>query len=358
MVPHWFSTFIMLLAEKWSARRDAQIRFLKLQIELMQKKLPGNRVILAPEDRLRLMRIGGELDHQVHDVIGIVAVKTYRTWIREQKQGKQQGRVGRPRRITESLRKLIIRMARENVGWGVRRIVGELKKLALRPSRSSVRRVLVDEGMLPDPDRHAPKGVMTPWRIFMKMHLNSMVACDFFCKTIWTPFGKRTAHCLMFIHLGSRKVFTSMSTYNPTGEWVQQQARNLSMWLEDEGLDIKYLLHDRDTKFTERFDAFFDRDDGRVVYSPFKAPIANSFAESWIGSLKRECLNHFACFSLGHLDHVTQTYVRYYNTHRPHQSLGNVPLNGYDPPEQLPPESVERQQFLGGLLNHYYRKAA
>ncbi|QNN25170.1 transposase [Planctomycetales bacterium ZRK34] len=355
----------MMIAEAWSTRRNAQVRFLKLQLELMRQKLPGDRVILAPEDRQRLIRLGEALDHQVHDLIGIVNVKTYRRWLRDKKQGKAAGRVGRPR-ITKSVRELILRMARENAGWGVRRIVGELRKLALKPSRSSVRRVLVDEGLMPDPERHAPKGVQTPWRTFVKMHMNVMVACDFFCKTVWTPMGKRVAYCLMFIHLESRKVFVSPSTFNPTDSWVQQQGRNVKMWAGEQGIDLRYLLHDRDTKFTEAFDELFREGDGGVVKSPYQSPMANSFAESWIGSLKRECLNAFTCFGLRHLDYIVQTYVDYHNTVRPHQSLGNRPLTEVlepveCPPDDPPPEvlaTIHRERWLGGLLNHYYRKAA
>ena len=88
----------------------------------------------------------------------------------------------------------------------------------------------------------------------------------------------------------------------------------------------------------------------------------NCFAESWIGTLKRECLNHFVCFSLRHLDHISQTYAVYYNERRPHQSLGNVPLGraGQPPPQAAEGEigPVHRQAYLGGLLNHYKRKAA
>jgi putative transposase len=129
-------------------------------------------------------------------------------WQREERGGREPGKVGRPR-LAKSLRELMIRRAKENVGWGVRRIVGELKKLALNASRSSVRRLLVDEKILPDPERHAPKGVMTPWRKFIAIHMNVMVATDFFCKTVWTPLGKHVAYVLAFVHLGSRKVFLS-----------------------------------------------------------------------------------------------------------------------------------------------------
>ena len=201
--------------------------------------------------------------------------------------------------MTASLRALIKRLAKENVGWGVRRIIGELKKLGMPASRSSVRRVLVDEGVLPDADRHAPKGVTTPWRTFVAAHANVMVATDFFCKTVWTPLGKRVAYALVFIHLGSRKVMVSPSTYHPDGTWVTQQARNATMWMEDEGIHCQELIRDHDTKFTDAFDELFRQNGTRIVSTPIQAPIANCYAESWIGSFKRDCLNHLVCFSLG-----------------------------------------------------------
>jgi len=155
MLPKWLTALLVLLHEAWSARRDAHIRFLKLQVEILKERLPGNRVILDPVERRRLMKIGAEVDHRVEDTLGIVSIKTYRRWQREERGGREPGKVGRPR-LAKSLRELIIRLAKENGGWGVRRIVGELKKLALRASRSTVRRVLVDEKILPDPDRRAP----------------------------------------------------------------------------------------------------------------------------------------------------------------------------------------------------------
>jgi len=361
MQSRWLVALLVLLREAWSARRDAHIRFLKLQVEMLQSRLPGNRVIPDPVERRRLMKIGAELGHAVEHTLDIVSIKTYRRWLREERIGRQPRKVGRPR-MPRSLRELIVRLARENVGWGVRRIVGELKKLALRTSRSSVRRVLVDEKILPDPERHAPKGVLTPWRKFIAIHMNVMVACDFFCNTIWTPLGRKTAYVLAFIHLASRKVFLSPSTCNPTDTWVCQQARNARMWAEDEGIDVRFLIHDRDTKFTEAFDEHFRRHDGGPVRTPYGAPIANSFVESWIGGLKRECLNLFFCFSLRQLDHIVQTYALYHNRFRPHQSLGNRPPDAGI--EQLTSRACSKvgvtqcRSWLGGLLNHYYRKAA
>jgi len=360
MLPKWLTALLVLLHEAWSARRDAHIRFLKLQVEMLKERLPGNRVILDPVERRRLMKIGAEVDHDVEDTLGIVSIKTYRRWQREERAGRQPGKVGRPR-LTRSLRELIIRLAKENAGWGVRRIVGELKKLALKAGRSTVRRVLVDEKIMPDPDRRAPAGVQTPWRKFIAIHMNVMVACDFFCKTVWTPLGRHVAYVLTFVHLGSRKVFVTPSTFNPTDEWMRQQARNASMWAEDEGIDVRFLLHDHDSKFTQGFDEHFRRDDGGPVLTPIAAPIANCYAESWIAHLKAECLNLLFCFSLRQLDHVCQIYAEYHNEYRPHQALGNRPLNASEPPpheDHVEPRTVGRHRLLGGLLNHYYRRAA
>ena len=361
MLPRWLTVLLVMLQEMWSTRRDAHIRFLKLQVELLKERLPGNRVVLDPDERRRLMKVGVELDHQVEHTLDIVSIKTYRRWQREDRIGREPGKVGRPR-LTKSVRELILRLARENSGWGVRRIVGELRKLALRPSRSSVRRVLVEEKILPDPDRCAPKGMQTPWRNFIAMHMNVMVACDFFCKTLWTPLGKRVAYVLTFVHLESRKVFLSPATLNPTDEWMRQQARNVDIWAQEEGIDLRFLVHDRDAKYSQAFDEHFHRDNGGVVLTPYQSPVANSFAESWIGSLKRECLNTFLCFGLRQLDHIVQTYAMYYNRFRPHQSLGNRPpvADNTLPTQRAEAggESVRRQCWLAGLLNHYYYDAA
>jgi putative transposase len=363
----WVSFLLIMLLEYYQAKRCAQIQFMKLQIEFLWDRLDQNRVVLTPEERVRMLRAGAEMDHDIKDVLEIVAVKTYKKWIREEKAGRQVGRVGRPK-ILASIREVIIRLAKENVRWGLRGIVGELRKLALRPGRSTVRRVLIEEGVLPDPYRHAPKGVVTPWRSFIKGQMESMIACDFFSKAIWTPFGKKMACVLAFIHLGSRKVFVSPATEHPTEEWMLQQSRNVHMWAEEQGIDLRFLIHDHDGKFPESFDKTFEREGGKgvkggVIKTPVLCPIANCFAENWIGSLKRECLNHFVCVSLDHLDYIVGAYVKYFNTVRPHQGLGNVPIPERGKKEHIPENTepigkIGCQEWLGGVLKHYYRKAA
>jgi putative transposase len=360
----WLYVLLHLLHEAASARRDARIRFLKAQVEILRGKLGGNRVIPSPDDRLRLLGIGAELNHNVADVIGIVTPQTYSRWVVDQREGRKPKPVGRPK-IARNLCELVKRLAKENAGWGYRRIIGELRKLRLRIGRSSVRRILKEAGMTPSPHRRG-RAEETVWRKFIRLHLNTLVACDFFTKSVITPLGTRLAYCLVFIHVGTRKVFLSPPTYEPNDSWVRQQGRNLLMWLEENKLEARFLVRDRDSKFSFAFDRLLFGAGLRRVRTPLLAPDANAFAESWIGSFKRECLDHFACFSLGHLDHIGQEYVRFFNRHRPHQGLGNLTIEAAASRSRGDPQFEETRdvgsltciQFLGGLLRHYTLEAA
>jgi putative transposase len=360
----WFLVLRHLLVQAVAARRDARVRFLRAEVEILRRKLGGNRVICSPEDRAQLLAIGHELNHSVGDIIGIVTPKTYSRWVMEMREGQQPKRVGRPK-IVRNMREIVIRLAKENAHWGYRRIVGELRKLRLKLGRSSVRRILKDEGLTPSPTRRS-RAEETVWQKFIRLHVNSLVACDFLTKSIIAPMGIRTAYCLAFIHVGTRKVFLCPPTYHPNDRWVQQQARNASMWLEDQQLEARFLIHDRDSKFSAAFRRLFGSAEIRCLRTPPLAPDANAFCEAWIGALKRECLNHFLCFSLGHLDHISQEYVRFYNEHRPHQGLDNLTIPIAATESQVesasqdipPPERIRCQRMLGGLLRHYYRAAA
>ena len=144
---------------------------------------------------------------------------------------------------------------------------------------------------------------------------------------------------------------------------MRQQARNVLMWIEDQGLEATCLIHDRDTKFTASFDRLVSVANIDIVKSPVMAPNANVFAEAWVGSIERECLDYFACFGLKHLVHLVQAYTGFYNTHCPHQGKGNQTL-------RLPGQSLkytgqlaaslgrlECADALGGLLKSYRREA-
>lgn len=337
------------------------VRLIRVDADERRRKLGGNRVILSPGDRSHLLSIGAELKHNVADVIGIVATRTYSRWVDEQREGGRAKPVGRPA-AAKNVVELVNRLARENAGWGYMRIVGELRKLRIRLSRASVRRIVREAG-LPTSPKRAGTGEETVWRKFLRLHMNTLVACDFFTKEIVTPLGVRVAWFLAFIHVGTRKVYLSPPTLSPHERWVEQQARNVMMWLNDNELKAEFVVHDRDSKFSFAFDRKFYNAGIKRVRIPLLAPDANAFIESWIGTIKRECLNHFMCFGLRHLEFIARTFVRFYNTHRPHGGVGNAILDegGMGPALVRMHSDVGRvmcKRYLGGLLRHYARKAA
>ena len=169
-----------------------------------------------------------------------------------------------------------------------------------------------------------------------------------------TPLGVRLAYCLAFIHVGTRKVYIAGMTRKPTHDWVALQARNMAMQLEDEGQSMTLLIRDGDGKFCKSFDSVFQSIGAQVKRLPYKSPNLNPYAESWVGTVKRECLNRFVCFGEDHLRYIIKEYVDYYNTVRPHSSLGR-PID-YKPLVNI--GAVHCQSRLGGLLRHYYRKAS
>lgn len=136
-----------------------------------------------------------------------------------------------------------------------------------------------------------------------------------------------------------------------------QQMRNASMWLDDIGVKPRFLIHDRDRKYPDEFKAFWKTEDVRCIRIPIKAPKANAYSETWIESYKRECMNHFICFGLDHLDHITMTWVTYYNTLRPHRGVG---MNNEVLDETFRPQlhGTVRCKQLGGIIKSYYREAA
>ncbi len=162
---------------------------------------------------------------------------------------------------------------------------------------------------------------------------------------------------VVFIELGSRRVHLAGCTTNPTSAWVSQQARHLSWQIQEGTLPVRFLIHDRDTKFPAAFDTVFTAEEVTIIRTPVRAPNANAFAERWIRSVREECLDKLLILGERHLHRVLMVYVDYYNQARPHQGLDQqcpvplVPSTARDGP-------VERRDVLGGLLHDYYRRAA
>ena len=343
------------------AFRDPAIRLLCKQIEILQRVLADHGVhtaVCTPAERLALLAIGKEMDHHVKAVFKINSWSTYRRWVKEAKEGKQPKRAGRPPKFSLEEIALVVRLAKENIFFGLGKIVGEMKKLGIRISASSVKAILKDHGIAPSPDREI-SGNGT-WQKFVA-NVDSIVSCDFFTQPIYSLFGRFDAYVLVFIHYGTRKVWTSPATFSPTNAWCRQQAINASMWIDDEGIDFRHLIRDNDQLYPDSFDDIFrsmSKAQEAIVRTGIRMPLMNSVIESFIGHAQKECLNHFLCFSLGQLDRICARYCRYYNEQRPHQSLviGNRILDkNWQPPP--PTGTVKRQTILGGLLNHYYLNA-
>ena len=196
-----------------------------------------------------------------------------------------------------------------------------------RPSDRRIDGVEDPEGRrtsTPAPQRSGPT-----WRQFLAAQAHAILAVDF--AHVDTVFLRRL-YILIVIEHGRRRVHLAGITAHPTGAWVTQQARNLLMDLGDRAEQFRFLIRDRDAKFTAAFDAVFAGADIAIIRTPVRAPRANAIAERFIGTLRRECLDHLLITGPRHLTLVLQEYVEHYNTHRPHRSLHQQPPAGATPP--------------------------
>jgi putative transposase len=190
------------------------------------------------------------------------------------------------------------------------------------------------------------------WAEFLRAHARSTLACDFF--TVETALLRRI-YVLFFIELASRRVHFAGATANPSGAWAAQQARNLTMTLQDNGGHFRAVVHDRDAKFSGAFDEVFRAEGVEVIRTPIQAPKANAVAERWIGTARRECLDRMLILSRRHLEATLLDYATHYNSHRPHRALG---MQAPAPRSRLralgkEPPAVRRRDVLGGLIHEY-----
>ncbi len=349
-----FQAFSALLAEKFRPRYDARLQLLAFQVKMLRNRIEDEKIYTKPEERAELLRLGALLDHDIGDVMLVVKPGTYRSWLKpKETEPRRPGRPGTAKATVD----LVLRFALENLGWGYKRLHGELKKMGIRIGLTTICDILKREDIHPVPDKGRRKPSST-WKLFISSHMETLVACDFFSKPVWTFKGRFDAYVLVFIHIGSRRVFMSPATFNPTEEWVLQQARNAAMWLQDMGIQATHLIRDRDTKFSVRFDQFWKSSETQITKTPVRTPQANGYVESCIGVFKKQCLDHFVYFSLEHLNHINHEWVKYYNTERPHQGvdIGNKVLR----PNFTPSDKgeIKREQRLGGVISWYYRDAA
>ena len=342
-VVRWFA----LLARS-SAAKDAELLVLRHEVAVLRRQVARPRVDWA--DRAVLAGLARLLPPQIRRGL-LMRPATLLRWHRDliRRRWTYPHRRGRPS-VASELRALALRLARENPTWGYRRIHGELCRLGFELGASTVWAILKCAGVDPAPKRSA-----LTWRQFLQAQAASVLAVDFF--TVDTVFLRRL-YVLFVIEVATRRVRVLGVTPQPAGQWVAQQARNLLMELEDHVGRFRFLICDRDAKFTTAFDGVFAAEGITVLRTPVRAPRANAYAERWVGTVRRELLDRMLILGCGQLWSVLADYVDHYNGHRPHRALGQTPpLWPDEPAVAVPAGRVVRRDRLGGLIHEYAQAA-
>src|SRR5246500_2148825 len=335
-----------------------QNEYLLAENRIFRAHLPS-RLLLTDPERATLAVIGKRLGRQgLEPVASAAKPDTILAWFRKLVAHKFDGSrhrryPGRPplgRNITE----LIVRLARENSGWGYDRIAGALAILGHRVSDQTVGNILRRFGIPPAPKRRQQMS----WADFIRSHMAVLAGIDFFSVEVLTWRGLATYYVLFFLHLETRRVTLAGITQHPTEEWMVQMARNAVDVIDGTLLSVPYALHDRDTKFCSSFPAMLRSGGVEPLRLPARSPNLNAFAERWVRSIKSECLSKLILFGEASLRRAVTQFVEHYHAERNHQGKANRLLF----PRPVPPErdrgGVRCQERLGGLLKYYHREAA
>jgi hypothetical protein len=335
----------------------ARNEYLAAENRVLKAQLNG-RLKLSDAERATLSEIGHRLGRKALGEVATVArpdtiLAWYRKLVAHKFDGSKARRgPGRPR-LTREVEQLIVRMARENRDWGYDRIAGALANLGYQVCDQTVGNILHRHGLPPAPERKRT----TTWSDFIRIHLALLAGTDFFTAEVLTLRGLVTYYVLFFIHLESRRVDIAGITVHPDEPWMKQVARNATMEGCGALRDCRYLLHDRDTKYTQSFRAIIASARIEPLMLPAHSPNLNAYAERWVRSVKEECLSKIILFGERSLRRALGEYLEHYHAERNHQGRGNVLLfpRGTNICRDGPVRCRER---LGGLLRYYHREAA
>jgi hypothetical protein len=332
------------------AERDAELLLLRHELSLLRRSVNTPR--LGMGDRMILSALSMRLPRSAWNAL-IVRPETVLAWNRALIRRKwavygRRARPGRPR-LPEECRQLILRLAKENPSWGYVRIRGELLKLGYAVSPTAIRNLLRRTG-LPT----APRRSKLTWRQFLRAQAASIVAADYFTVETW---NLKRLYVLFFMELGRRRILSFGITANPDQAWVSQQVRNLTWRLDDLGLPVRFPICDHDKKFPFAIEYVLAGQGVRVIRTPIQVPVANCYAERWVGSVRRECLDWLIILGRRHLDGVLTEYADHCNRARPHRGVQLQPPDG-ETGLVTPTGEVKCNPRLGGLLREYSRLPA
>ena len=351
-----FHLLVIALAGWLNRHQQDVIDYLIEENRVLKEQLEGQRLRFTDEQRIRLAVKAKVLGRRALDELEtLVTPDTLLAWHRKliaQKWTYARKGPGRPR-VAQEITDLVLRMARENVSWGYDRIQGALANLGHIVAPNTVKNILKRHGIEPAPEREK----RTSWTTFLKSHWDVMAATDFFTVEVWTPRGLVTYYVLFIIHLSTRSVHIAGVTTAPNGAYMKQMARNLTDVGDGFLLNSRYLIMDRDTKYTKEFRDYLDREGVKPVRCPARAPNCNAFAERFVRSIKEECLDRMILFGEASLRRVLRAYVIHYHSERNHQGVGNRLLEPLAT-VSLINEPIQCRERLGGMLNYYYCEAA